>query len=240
MTKNLIEAIMWRVAQGAHHWRPWLDTYFRWEIEHHNGIAVKSRRRRNMHPNARSKRRNLNKGSNRSSGRSLRFHLPMLFCGGPWRIPSGLLPQKMVLLLLKRRFRIRMEWPTTNAHGIPANNLADLLRRPLSPTLLSMLLDQVTFISCTPRWAKPRQTKWRTVLGDLDAVGGDLAAPWFLLRPHLVVTELPPAPVQSMSLWPTKFLNRVNQNRPRSESGSQEGWKSSRTFLYSNDHHTLL
>ena len=83
----------------------------------------------------------------------------------------------------------------------------------------------------TLRWAKPPvRLKLRTVLGDLDAVGGDLTALWFLLRPRLVLTELQPAPVQSMSSWPTKFLDRVNQNRPRSESGSQEGWKSSRTF----------
>ena len=79
----------------------------------------------------------------------------------------------------------------------------------------------------------PRLTKliYATVLGDVDVVGGDLMASWFLLRPRPAVTELQPAPVQSTSLLPTKFRNNPNQKRPRSESGSREGLKSSRTFI---------
>ena len=72
----------------------------------------------------------------------------MLFSWGSRRIPSGLVPQEMVLLLLKGRFRI------------PANCLADLLRHSLSPNLLSLLLNQVIFINCTSTMSSKPIKNW--------------------------------------------------------------------------------
>ena len=77
------------------------------------------------------------------------------------------------------------------------------------------------------RWA---QNQLRTGVGEWDGVGGDLMGSWFLLRPHLAVTELALASVQSKSSWLPKSPNSFFQMRPRPESGSQEGWKSQITF----------